>query len=149
MAGPAEAPEVHSHPFPYANAHQPLPLSSRRLNDMVLENRVLELTKENAKLKTETRNLKRKFGVAEDDIFLSPEEIAACEQIEQVRLSTFYLRAGGQPRGIHGLPKLSLGPAMPYHFTNYGQPADVLLTPGYPMTKALGRGHPHFGVLIL
>ena len=44
----------------------------------------MELTKENAKLKLEMRNLKTKFGVSEGEVLLSHEELAAIEKISQV-----------------------------------------------------------------
>ena len=54
----------------------------------------MELTKENAKLKLEMRNLKTKFGMSEGEILLSQEELAAVEKLSQVSETTSHRITG-------------------------------------------------------
>lgn len=48
----------------------------RRISDLVLETRVLELTRENSILKAELYAIKEKFGIAPSQHFVDPESIA-------------------------------------------------------------------------
>lgn len=49
----------------------------RRLNDMVLEQRVLELTRENAMLRAQLETIREEFGIAGDQVGVSMEKVLA------------------------------------------------------------------------
>lgn len=48
----------------------------RRISDMVIEQRVLDLTKENVLLKTELYAIKEKFGLPLNQLFVNPDSIS-------------------------------------------------------------------------
>lgn len=68
-----------SNVYPLFNHFQLLQFRSRekrRISDMVLETRVLELTRENAFLKAELCAIKEKFGLPSNQHFVDPDAVS-------------------------------------------------------------------------
>ncbi|XP_021967230.1 nuclear factor interleukin-3-regulated protein isoform X2 [Folsomia candida] len=72
----------------------------RRFNDMVLEQRVLELTKENHVLKAQLHAIKDKFGISGDNLIILEQVLATLPSNEQ--LLSFSKRTKVYPPNYHG-----------------------------------------------
>lgn len=128
----------------------------RRMNDMVLESRVLELTKENAILRSELATLKDKFGISERTVIVSNHQMGLPlpSEYRSRRLLTTILPSVIPPSPTSGPPPL-LDPeglalvrdTSPHHHPQKSEPATEVplrLNNGtQPSNQATNRGDSH------
>ncbi|XP_071330668.1 nuclear factor, interleukin 3 regulated, member 2 [Trachinotus anak] len=96
----------------------------RRLNDMVLENRVIALNDENVRLKTELLQLKLRFGLISTASYI--------EKSQQI--------GGGNNTGNGGSSSSS---ATPYYSSGYSSGSQVMMNSDSSETEQSGRSESH------
>ncbi|KAG7216129.1 hypothetical protein INR49_028977 [Caranx melampygus] len=98
----------------------------RRLNDMVLENRVIALNDENVRLKTELLQLKLRFGL-----------ISTASYIEKSQ------QIGGGNNAGNGGSSSSSSSATQYYSSGYSSGSQVMITSDSSETEQSGRSEGH------
>uniref|UniRef100_A0A1A8H9A9 BZIP domain-containing protein n=2 Tax=Nothobranchius korthausae TaxID=1143690 RepID=A0A1A8H9A9_9TELE len=99
----------------------------RRLNDMVLENRVMALNEENVRLKTELLQLKLRFGLISTSSYM--------EKSQQISNSIADAGAGSNGSGTNGSTYLSS--------SGYSSASQVMLNSDSSETEQSSRGERH------
>jgi len=108
----------------------------RRFNDMVLETRVVELSKENHLLKAQLQAIKEKFGISGDNIISVDQVMAAFPSNEQVLSQSKRVKlVSPSPFPTHPSPQPTLlrpvPPQHPIHVFSTPQPPEA----NYPMPE--------------
>ncbi|KAM4603707.1 nuclear factor, interleukin 3 regulated, member 5 [Polymixia lowei] len=102
----------------------------RRLNDMVLENRVMALNEENVRLKTELLQLKLRFGLISTASYM--------EKSQQISNSAASANASGNGNGTNDAPN-----GNSYLSSGYSSASQVMLNSDSSETEQSSRGERH------